>query len=531
MKKNLIFAFSFASLLCLGSVAMLSSCETSEGGSSLEESTKYHVTVSKSDEYTVSGIKEEGYEAGETVTFSIEISDDVNNIIEVKANDVTLTKTDTGEYSFKIGNQDVAIMLTLDMKTPIEKFLSSARKGFTFETTSKQVVMSKASDEELFTNKTKYEYVFDDSNGPKVSQKISVVGVSGSEVSLNVLKNDEGYIASEYINYKNEVDSAPLTDENGYYVRYDESFMNPFLLLEVSDFIKSEDEENTYYLKDDKLDLFEFFMESRGLPMKYIKFIFEGDSLIEIQSQSITKDAKALVDGVYQEAYYHYEDVATLKDLGSSKIESLKPSSASEVKDEVEEILSKVNDNFTLTTAITDGTNIIDETSNRVCYFDGSEYYVDYSIGDESKVDDTFYKEEDGKLIEYSFNETNGVFVKTANTSSTSYNIDPKDKSYFLPHLNEVSGDLFSKEGDTYVVNNVNADGYIGLGFLSDFEMVPYFMYGFGHDSSFTYDSENNSITIDLPFYLALEGYYYSIGYRLTYTNLGTTEIGEVETL
>ena len=144
---------------------------------------------------------------------------------------------------------------------------------------------------------------------------------------------------------------------------------------------------------------------------------------------------------------------------------------------------------------------------------------------------DTFYKEEDGKLIEYSFNETNGVFVKSPNTSSTSYNIDPKDKSYFIPHLNEVSGDLFSKEGDTYVVNNVNADGYIGLGFLSDFEMVPYFMYGFGHDSSFTYDLENNSITIDLPFYLALEGYYYSMGYRLTYTNLGTTEIGEVETL
>ena len=56
-------------------------------------------------------------------------------------------------------------------------------------------------------------------------------------------------------------------------------------------------------------------------------------------------------------------------------------------------------------------------------------------------------------------------------------------------------------------------------------------MYGFGHDSSFTYDSENNSITIDLPFYIALEGYYYSMGYRLTYTNLGTTEIGEVETL
>ena len=414
--------------------------------------------------------------------------------------------------------------------TTIKDFLSKARKGFVFKTTSNQRVFDKTTNKELFVNQTNYEYTFDDSNGSRVSQKVSVVGGSTGPVELNVVRDENGYVAREYINYKNEVDLSRLVDENYYYVRYDESFINPFLLLEESDFVPSETESSVYLLSDSKINIFEYFLESRGLPMEEIKFVFEGNELKQMVSKTISREGKALNSETktYSEAYWYYEDVATLTELGTAKIESIKPSEASDAKNEVEEILGKVNDNFTLRMSIIADGEVVDETTDKISYFDGTNYYIDYEVGDESKDQDSYYQLDGDKYTLYSYNSEYDVFMEALNTSSTSFNIDPKDKSYFVPHLSEISGDLFRKRGENYIVNNQNAAPFIGSGFLSDLENIPYFTLGYGHDASFTYDETSETITVTLPFYVAISGYYFDMGYKLTYSNIGTTKLPEV---
>lgn len=118
MKRKFILTLSIASLLCLGSVASLSSCEPigTGGGQNLEDSTLYKVTVESGEGFKVIGINETGYKAGETVNFKVEVSDSTKEVDKVKANDVLLSKTADGGYSFKMGSEDAKITVTLKEK-------------------------------------------------------------------------------------------------------------------------------------------------------------------------------------------------------------------------------------------------------------------------------------------------------------------------------------------------------------------------------------------------------------------------------
>ena len=92
MKRKLIFTLSIASLLCLGSMAGLSSCETlptTGGGSNLEDSSKYHVTLPQDEKIEIKGIVSDGYEAGSTVTFTVTVKAENKIIKEVKAGQCT----------------------------------------------------------------------------------------------------------------------------------------------------------------------------------------------------------------------------------------------------------------------------------------------------------------------------------------------------------------------------------------------------------------------------------------------------------
>ena len=128
MKRKFILTLSIASLLCLGSVASLSSCETG-GGSNLNNSLKF-VTVSQGEGYTISGLDEDGYNPGDTVNFTVTVTDSNKQIKEVKAKDTLLTPKTDGSYSFKIGNEDIVITVTLENKTePVETATVTVKDG------------------------------------------------------------------------------------------------------------------------------------------------------------------------------------------------------------------------------------------------------------------------------------------------------------------------------------------------------------------------------------------------------------------
>lgn len=115
MKKKIIMTLSLATLLCLAGTMSLVSCN---GGSETSENLRHSVTLETSTDVTISGLNEDGYNAGDIVTFTVAPNDPEKSISEVSANGTLLTKTYDGSYSFRIGNEDVVISVKLADDVP-----------------------------------------------------------------------------------------------------------------------------------------------------------------------------------------------------------------------------------------------------------------------------------------------------------------------------------------------------------------------------------------------------------------------------
>lgn len=120
MKRKIILTLSLASLLCLGGLTTISSCgsntENDDGGGLTE---RHKVTLQEISGVSISGLNSEGYAKGDTVTFTLTVSDSTKEIDTVKAGDETLTATN-GSYSFTMGENDVTIIVTLKDKGGVE---------------------------------------------------------------------------------------------------------------------------------------------------------------------------------------------------------------------------------------------------------------------------------------------------------------------------------------------------------------------------------------------------------------------------
>ena len=116
MKRKIIFALSLAALLGVGALTSLSGCSSTDisSGGGLEN--RHKVTVKEISGVSVNGISEDGYAAGDTVTFTISVTDSTKIVNEVHAKDVKLTPKSDGSYAFEIGNEDVEISITLNDK-------------------------------------------------------------------------------------------------------------------------------------------------------------------------------------------------------------------------------------------------------------------------------------------------------------------------------------------------------------------------------------------------------------------------------
>ena len=80
---------------------------------------RHKVTLQEISGVSISGLNSEGYAKGDTVTFTLTVSDSTKEIDTVKAGDETLTATN-GSYSFTMGESDVTIIVTLKDKGSVE---------------------------------------------------------------------------------------------------------------------------------------------------------------------------------------------------------------------------------------------------------------------------------------------------------------------------------------------------------------------------------------------------------------------------
>ena len=93
-----------------------------------------------------------------------------------------------------------------------------------------------------------------------------------------------------------------------------------------------------------------------------------------------------------------------------------------------------------------------------------------------------------------------------------------------------MSIDLFAEgmdKDDWFEMDNQPAAPYLGQGFFSAGEMLPYYSYGYGAGGKIKV--LDDGIKISLPFYMPVSSSYALVNYDVTYSRIGSTVLPEVD--
>jgi len=421
----------------------------------------------------------------------------------------------------------------------LSQFITKARTGFKFMGKKNQNCKD-LSGNDLFTNTYSYNYSFEnDESGTKTKQRyVYKYNGENQSTTIQVVRSPDGYVAQEYVNYKNEISYYKITDDDGYYSFYDEYFSNPFLIVDVDDFtfLAKEGGACSYSLEDDKLNSFDYFLTGNSEPLTNLTLTVKEDGTGSITSQSVgfsgrTKDE----EGNYIRCSWTFESSFTLSELGSVVLEGATVSEAKDNSD-LASILENVNDNFTLTCSLVSPETGEEVGTKKISYFDGESYYIKSSSDDNTMVNDYLYHKdpfnsEDDSLYEYRYDEASKLWHKSGTSESTSYNVSPQKKDVFVPHLKEMSKDIFNEKTNQdgyYVVNNEDAKPFAGEGFFSDAEVLPYFSLGYGSKAKIK--KEGNDVIALVDFYYPYDSStVLNVQYKAVYSNIGSTAIPDVD--
>lgn len=113
MKKKILSVVAIGALLLSGLTA-LSACNNGNNskGDSINQKTSFQVTYTANADYEVTGLKE-SYTEGETVTFKINLKNNLKQIASVKVMRKRIRANDQGEYSFEMPADNVSIDIEL----------------------------------------------------------------------------------------------------------------------------------------------------------------------------------------------------------------------------------------------------------------------------------------------------------------------------------------------------------------------------------------------------------------------------------
>ena len=418
----------------------------------------------------------------------------------------------------------------------LKGFLLKARESFSMKGDKVQNVTD-LSGNPLFKNTYDYDYLFVGGNRGKVYQTYGYYSGGQKQTStMSFARSEDGYIAREYINYKNEIGYSKVADTDGYYAFYDQYFTNPFEIVDVDDFSSSSSEgKTTYSLVKSKINMFDYFLTGNSEPLSSLALVSDGSSWYVNTVSSTFIGRTKQENSEYARCTWTYQGNYVLSKIGETVIEG---PSASKKKENValQSAFSSINDNFTLTCVLALSSDLSTPLQTKVSYFDGSSYYIDLDSTKDDKASDYLYhvdpfSPEDSRLYEYRYNDASKLWVKSSNDSESSYNVDPMGKELFAPHLKEMSVDLFAEgmdKDDYFVVTNDYALAYIGEGFFSDGELLPYFSYGYGIDGKVKLN-DDGGLTAVLSFYMPISNSYIPVTYTITYSNIGSTSIPEVD--
>ena len=156
--------------------AILSSCGTTTSSSSINQSSNsvsssessveqyYKVNITNNDDATIS-VDKQTAKKGETVTITINVTNEKKLIKEVKVNDLTVTKVDDNHYSFVMVASDVTISVILENK-PLENRLITINGdeniiSYTLKVNDQEVNQAKEGEEVTLSVVLKNKYVLE----------------------------------------------------------------------------------------------------------------------------------------------------------------------------------------------------------------------------------------------------------------------------------------------------------------------------------------------------------------------------------
>ncbi len=416
----------------------------------------------------------------------------------------------------------------------VYKFIEEASKSYTMNALEVENV-SRLTGELLYKSDINYFYEVESDTESRIH-----IGLSNQEnvYEVKLVKDNRGYAATESINYKNEIITNYALDANGSKYIYEKEHANPFSLISEDDLIQDEENKFTYHLSETKNVLFAKYFCMINYAVDDISFIFnEDESLNKIAIKSnvfegIIEDAYT---GNYIKANYSYTLDASLKKIGSTEVEGLKPV-VNNQKDKLvplKNALDKLGKNFTIIMNTHDRDAVANNEYDEIWYFDGvDEVYHQQNLEDTSRRYDLYYAviEEfnDNLLRHLDFNEETSKWEYSSPIFAQSYNANPQSYDYFLPKYADVSLDLFNynEEKKCYEVTNEYVIGQIGNNFLPGSYALGYFTEGLGDKCEIYLDSEERVDKIVVGYtYLDTQGFELPTDIEMTFVNIGTTQI------
>ena len=414
---------------------------------------------------------------------------------------------------------------------PLEAALVKARNGFNAITETRQNVYNAATDEFIFSNEARYEYGFQNQGRIKTYQ---IYDYYDTHTEMKVVRDASGYAATEFINYKNEVDTAELTDSEGYPYNYDHYYSNPFLYIEREDLTSIGN--SVYEVNEEKRDYLSFLLFANTSPLVAMTLtlgdgVFTGAAFKTSDVDSFTKELPGGGEAdEYYKCYFNYEAQTTFLEMGTFAIPDPLPSPASEEASDLIEAFAALGTNYTLTQSVRMDGASPEPDNDAILYVDGSRAYLDYSRGDTTLDQDSLFApdawEDDGLLYENIYDGSSWAVAPA--DSANAYNIDPQGLSFFTPHASEISANLISSAGNgKYYINNEEALPYIGNAFLPDVLSFP--LYDYGATTEVDIELGEETIAISIDFLYPTSYGVYAMVYDYVYSNIGTTllPIGE----
>ena len=180
-KRKIVPIFVLSAFLGIGTFSV-TSC-----GNNTNVTTKYKVNYNTSSDFTIEGLKSEGYDEGEDVSFRVNVTNPEKEVDKVTVNTTKLTAVD-GLYSFKMPGTDVTLIVTLKDK-------SSTTEGLALNlVTSGEIIVGSTFEIDVKFNNTSLDSGFSLSATPESSVEINgktIKALVAGEVTLKATYTSE----------------------------------------------------------------------------------------------------------------------------------------------------------------------------------------------------------------------------------------------------------------------------------------------------------------------------------------------------